>query len=226
MIELGIVHGYDESYLVVFFWMEWFFGAALVSVAHAFSGRISHVLIASDFPIRHVIPWGSHPILISGYCSFDLDCSLYGSRHSRLEKIRFIANWDVGLANLRVCLTNPPDKLNCGRCEKCLRTMLALLIVGKLKDAGCFEHNEISADMIQHMKIRADNTLMYYNEFTGHLAEMNRHDLIHAIKERVREYRKFKAWRAEKDWKGFVKRFDRKFLGGNLCRVKEKAYQA
>ena len=53
-----------------------------------------------------------------------------GARHARFQKVRELASWPTALAALRVCPGNPGNELNCGVCEKCLRTRLELLAAG------------------------------------------------------------------------------------------------
>jgi hypothetical protein len=44
------------------------------------------------------------------------------------------------MAALRVCLQDLDSGLNCGRCEKCLRTMIALKALGCLDDCPTLPH--------------------------------------------------------------------------------------
>lgn len=50
----------------------------------------------------------------------------------RLEKIRHIASSPLAMRWLRVCWQNLGVTYNCGRCEKCLRTMIGLELAGAL----------------------------------------------------------------------------------------------
>lgn len=45
---------------------------------------------------------------------------------------------DIALQHLRVCTDNPGQVYNCGRCPKCLRTMVNLRIVGALERCPTF----------------------------------------------------------------------------------------
>jgi hypothetical protein len=47
-----------------------------------------------------------------------------------VEKVGAIARHQVALDWLRVCWRNPKGAYNCGRCEKCLRTMISLHAAG------------------------------------------------------------------------------------------------
>jgi hypothetical protein len=59
---------------------------------------------------------------------------------TRLEKIRRISTEPLVQRNLRVCWQNVAGSLNCGRCEKCVRTMLSLDICGTLGRFPGFDH--------------------------------------------------------------------------------------
>ena len=45
-----------------------------------------------------------------------------------------VATAGVARSTLRVCWQNEPGTLNCGRCDKCLRTMVGLAAVGLLDE--------------------------------------------------------------------------------------------
>ena len=49
-----------------------------------------------------------------------------GGRHTRVERLKRIVNHPVVQRTLRVCWENPDGAYNCGRCRKCLLTMLTL----------------------------------------------------------------------------------------------------
>jgi len=55
-----------------------------------------------------------------------------GSEFSRLDKVRAIGNWTLVQRFLRVCWENNAETLNCGVCEKCVRTQVQLLVAGSL----------------------------------------------------------------------------------------------
>lgn len=55
--------------------------------------------------------------------------------------------------NLRVCPANVKDRLNCGRCEKCVRTMTGLVAVDALDKCGAFVENDVTQDMFHPFEI-------------------------------------------------------------------------
>ncbi|MCS7173063.1 MAG: hypothetical protein N0A24_06665 [Armatimonadetes bacterium] len=94
----------------------------------------NRVLIAATYP-RHVRrPHGSHPQLDSRVRWADLAVTHDSNDLSRFEKIRDLLIPYYGSRSvkptLRICLAPPPSGLNCGRCEKCVRTIVALLLAG------------------------------------------------------------------------------------------------
>ena len=149
------------------FWIHRFHGAALASVAHSLSTRLARMYIGSSDNIPVPDDQGSHPLLDANYGSHELQIWHDGLYLSRLEKVKRVAEWPVALRNLRVCTMNPDTGLNCGRCEKCLRTMLELLAVGKLEDAESFPVQHIDMDTLDTLSICDDYQLTLYQELPG-----------------------------------------------------------
>lgn len=60
-----------------------------------------------------------------------LDIFYHGLQMNRLEKITAISEWDQARKHLRVCGDHKRDitLINCGKCEKCLRSIIALNIL-------------------------------------------------------------------------------------------------
>jgi hypothetical protein len=207
-----------------YFWCDQFQGAALASVAHAFNRRLTRVSIASTGNIPTLHPHGSHPLLDPNYSSHDLRVQHDGIMLSRLAKTKLVADWDVALQNLKVCtkvLQMRPDALNCGKCDKCIRTMLALLALGKLDQAITFPKVELSEDMlVKRVEIKTPYRLACYQDLIPYLEERGRPDLVRAI-ERI------KARSQGKDWKGRVKKLANKYFisGNSSSRVQQLSAQ-
>lgn len=114
-------------------------GAALASVALACSGSVEHVYIASTYPYRRLVTWGSHPLLDPLWSNGLVRITHDGCEADRLEKVQAaICNWQLALDTLRVCWKHLDGKYNCGRCEKCIRTMLCLHACGALGRSATF----------------------------------------------------------------------------------------
>ncbi len=109
---------------------EKYHGAALASVALLFQHRFRKALIAATLTYAELIPWGSHPLLDPLWSTGLTEIEHDGCGATRVDKAAYISEYELPMDWLRVCYKNPDSAYNCGRCEKCLRTMITLRIVG------------------------------------------------------------------------------------------------
>lgn len=116
-------------------WVKLAFGGALASVAHLLAGHCNKFVIPASYDAETLIPNGSMPDLDPLWSSKAMEILHHGEDKDRFGKISALRDWKEGLKRLRVCWKNPADAYNCCRCEKCLRTMVALEIAG-LSDAA------------------------------------------------------------------------------------------
>ncbi len=112
------------------FWGDCFHGACLNAAGLLLQKRFSRIFIASSLPYWRLRPWGSHPLLDCLWSNGSLEFVHDGSEASRMDKVREICKVPSALQHLRVCPTYFQGRYNCGRCEKCRRTMLALRVFG------------------------------------------------------------------------------------------------
>lgn len=168
-------------------WLDKFFGAVLAAVGHAFASRFNSLYIASSFDLPNLVPCGSHPLLDPMFSSYELQFRHRDVELSRLEKIRIVSEWDAAFQNFRVCLANVPDQLNCGKCEKCVRTMLGLEAPGVLDKTQAFEEDTVTPDMLSPFKINIRHRPPFYEELLGPLREMRRDDLVNLIEKKLRD---------------------------------------
>jgi hypothetical protein len=199
-------------------WENQFGGAALAAVAHALSQRYTVATTAATYELSNLGPWGSHPLLDPYYSSTYLRIRHDILSLSRLERTKLVADWDEVLPYLRVCnmyKLYKPDRLNCGQCEKCIRTMLAFLVLKSLDRASSLPTDDISAELIlKRVRFADDFAPSCYPELLEPLAQMGREDLVRAIEYRLAAYH-----HPERGLKERVKRIDSKYFGGNLKRV-------
>jgi hypothetical protein len=166
-------------------------------------------------------PWGSHPVLDPNFSSAELQLQHTGHIFSRLDKVRLIADWDCAIENIRVCTENLPGRLNCERCEKCVRTMLELLAVGKLSRTPAFQADNVSRELLDAV-LQVDllrSVTSEYAELIPALEALGRIDLVEVIRDKFAGLRKQQAWEEERDWKGSIKRLDRRYLGATLFHI-------
>lgn len=162
-------------------WLDSFFGAVLAAIAHSFANRLSMVFIGSSYDIPNLHPCGSHPLLDPEYASYNMRIRHRDYELARLEKIKIVSQWDVALQNFRVCLANTPDRLNCGACEKCVRTMTELTALGLLHKTDAFVEDEITPEHISRFDITIRNRPPFYKPLIPLLKEQGRDDLAKAI---------------------------------------------
>ena len=168
-------------------WLNSFFGAVLAAVAHAFSKRIDLAWLASSYDVAHLHPCGSHPLLDPEYGSYDLRIRHRDLGLGRLQKIRIVSEWDTAFQNFRVCLANVPDRLNCGRCEKCVRTMLELEALGLLDRTRAFADDRVEPEWLDAFSITIRTREPFYEELVAPLRERGRGDLADKIEAKLKE---------------------------------------
>jgi hypothetical protein len=196
------------------FFLNQFQAGILAAVAHALSCRFTVAVIASSGP-NDPAHWGTHPLLDSHYGSYDLRIRHDNTFLTRLERTKLVAEWDTALQNIKLCPVNWPDR-NCGHCEKCLRTRLALLTLGVLDRTEAFPHEEITAEEIKSVvQIRENALALTYRELIVPLREIGRRDLAQILEGKIHRY-----YDSEPGWKGRIKRFDRRHLHGHLTEFK------
>ena len=171
-------------------WLDAFFGLGMVSVAHAFSGRISEVLVAASLDVQGLASMGSHPLLDPYFSSGALDVRHDGLHPSRLEKIEAVSAWPGALDVLRVCYqdTGPDGPLNCGACRKCVRVMLGLLALGRLAEASTFPDRDLGLDHLEVCTVDR-HTASFYASLLDPLTKAGRGDLAGVLKNRLRLHR-------------------------------------
>ena len=168
-------------------WLNQFFGAVLAASVHTFSPRINLGWLASSYDIPHLHPCGSHPLLDPEYGSFDLQIRHRDVGLPRMQKLKMVAGWDVAFQNFRVCLANVPDKLNCGRCEKCVRTMLELEALGLLDATRAFEADAVDPAWLDAFSITIRVREPFYQELIEPLRERGRGDLAEKIESKLKD---------------------------------------
>jgi hypothetical protein len=100
-------------------------GAVLISSAMLLG--LDKVIVPASFSYNQLFSWGSHPVLDPLLSSANTEI-IHDGAVSRIAKTRFLIEKCIDLRNLRVC--NVASDYNCGKCEKCLRTMVAIELLG------------------------------------------------------------------------------------------------
>jgi hypothetical protein len=107
-------------------------GGALAALGHLLGGGVDRLVVASSYPRVLDLPWGSHWRLDHLWSTERLEVGQVGEAYWRSDKLGDVGDHDLVRRHLRVCWENRTHDLNCGRCEKCVRTQLVLLSRGQL----------------------------------------------------------------------------------------------
>ncbi len=143
---------------------DYVLAAVFASVTHLFEGYIDKLYIPSTTDNKHLFPDGSHPKLDPLFSTKGLKIIHYGSERSRIEKIvKNITTSEVALNNLRVCWLNYGGKVNCSVCEKCVRTMIGLEVVGVLDKTKTFDKG-LTDDQLSNLRINKPTLRHFYAE--------------------------------------------------------------
>lgn len=180
----------DDDYSL---WQMQFGGPGFVSLAHGVGAGIERAWLAADCDIPNLVPWCNHPATIPELSSYSVEIHQDGIEATRAQKAGAIADWPIAQRHLRVCTRNPERELNCGVCEKCVRTRLELLAFGGADSLAAFGSRPLVAEDVLGIRIRMDS--IYYDEVIPGLRERGRDDLIAAIGDRKREWTRYKRWR-------------------------------
>ncbi len=174
------------------------FGALLSSAAHVFTGAIARFGISSDNTWEYLGHRGSHPLLMSTFTSSALDCDYEGASISRMDKIRRLVQSDAMMRILRVCYTVgqiPEGQLNCGRCRKCVITLMEILAAGGLDRALSFDVPQLTPELVDQAVVNAITLFEYYDDLIEPLEAAGHRDLADAIRKKIRRGEREVRWR-------------------------------
>jgi hypothetical protein len=140
-------------------------GTQLIAGLYLLAGRYDTALIANDMPYRWLaMAWPSHPVtnVLLGSRGFAVIDD--GGDWSRSEKARVISDWPEALNHLHVCfgVNVPGQYVNCCKCEKCVRTILAFRIAGCQKPAA-FSHDPTDVQ-IRHVRLEGLTKIKRWQE--------------------------------------------------------------
>jgi hypothetical protein len=195
------------------YWEDQYAGVAMASVGLLLSPQFRKLYFASSFSYEHWKPTAIHPLLEPFFSTETLTFEIDGSEADRPEKITRIAESDLALNSLRTC--SKKYSYNCGRCEKCLRTMIALQAVGALERCPTFnqqlELNAVSGIKLDELRDIYEKENLQLLENSGRNPE-----LAGALRFSIKTYENKKtAALLNEDFSGFLASdYGIKFLKG------------
>lgn len=145
------------------------FGAYISAILHFANKGCAKGVFASDEPYANpVLPWGSNPITNPYLGGVDFAIHTDGAELGRLDKVRILVESGDDLSGIRVCWEGELTGRNCGKCEKCVRTMLEMLACN-VGDFNAFDSGLTSAS-IKSIRPRNAVQLSYLQEVFGALS--------------------------------------------------------
>jgi hypothetical protein len=138
-------------------------GAAVAAVALLLAPTLNKVYVASSHSETDTFRWGSHLFLDHHYSTETLSLIHDGAKATRVEKVAAIADDRLVQQTLRVCFRNKGGAYNCGRCEKCLRTMINLRVAGALEKVVTFDR-DLRLNEVRLIQVRDENTASFVLE--------------------------------------------------------------
>lgn len=201
------------------FFASWHLGGALLSAAHLLARRFSTVALGSSWPAEHLVPWGTHPLLDVRYGSAALSVRHEALGISRIDKLARLRGRTRSLERLVTCSDAPAaGSINCGRCAKCLRTLLEMEATGNLAHARSFPPGRVTAAAVDGLEI--DNGSEYFwAPLVAPLRALGRGEVASAIERKVRTTARRRRRVEGRDWTAVIRRFDRDVLGGSLKKL-------
>ena len=157
-------------------------GAALAASRLLLGRRWRELLVAASIAYDEFDPWGSTAVTDPLFSSSATRVVHHGAGFHRLRKIDFLSPFDVALNHLHVCWQDFSDR-NCGVCEKCFRTLLALDMAGVRERARTFPAGTFSVDRLRD--VWKDHKLLrpMYREMRDRGLALGRSDVVTVIDE-------------------------------------------
>jgi hypothetical protein len=122
----------------------------------------------------------------------------------RHEKLAEVAAWDEALRVLQVCFMHeppPPGTSNCGRCEKCLRTRMGLVALGRLGAATTFPPGDLTPADLARYSPSGDPLGLFSRPLLEGLTHAGRPDLVRVLRRRLAHAERRARRRASTWWR-------------------------
>ena len=168
---------------------EAYYGCACMAVAHFLAPRFERVLLASGVDHEVDDPIGSARLIDHLWSTEQLEIVDDGGPYSRVERTRRIAKHPLVQRTLRVCWENREGAYNCGRCRKCLMTMITLEAIGARSEIQTFPPDLDLAD-VAAIEIKQAVLLTLWEDVLDVVRAEGRADLEPAVEEAVERGRR------------------------------------
>jgi len=165
-------------------------GAALAAIALLLGGKIGHVVVPSWADYAGLGACGTSPLLDPLWSTEAIELEHDRTELSRTAKLAWLARKRPELLrDLKVCLRDNRSD-NCGRCRKCLWTMVCLQAAGALDLVESFE-DELDVDRLRALRPYDLQARLYWARLCRELEGDPRNDelrlaILHALRRSAR----------------------------------------
>lgn len=156
-------------------WGYRYHGAAMAHIGHLLAEHLETIYIPSSYDEKTLMPWGSHPELDHLWSSSAVRFVHHGLSARRVQKIMRLIDCDPAMEHLRVCWLHPNSVYNCGRCEKCIRTVISLQVAGGAGRCRTLPA-AVPVEQIANLPITNHGNLVFAEQNLEALRESGRHD--------------------------------------------------
>jgi len=158
-----------------------FHGAPLVATALALGAGLCRFYVPSSHTYLDTFPWGSDPRVDHLLSTETLDVVHDGASASRIAKTAAIAAWPPTHGRLRVCSPRADGQLlNCCACEKCVRTMVTLDLLGELGHHASFPL-PLDRRRLRACRYRGPNQFSFPRDIAAQARELERWDVVRDV---------------------------------------------
>lgn len=164
------------------------YGTVIAGALHFFQSDADYGLTADYSFLSYKIPYGLNPFTDQYLSSKNFQFKVKGVSLSRTDRAAVIKDWSIGLNNLFVCWEGKDRNTNCGKCEKCIRTILNFKAVG-VNHLGCMTR-EVTEHSLTDSLVRSQLTLSFYKDIAGYGREHKSlpPDLMLALSRQIRRW--------------------------------------
>ncbi|MEZ5756872.1 MAG: hypothetical protein R3D86_01475 [Emcibacteraceae bacterium] len=171
-------------------WQAISHGAALASIGLMFENYFAEIFIPSSVSrYTYLDCWGSHPVTDPLFSTSRTSFIDDGDGLNRFDKVKLLANQDIALKNLHVCIRGKDgsgqDEVNCSHCEKCYRTMIALDLAGCLDKCVLFDKEKYHYSEIPNIYINDVEGNPEYEPMAKEALRQNNPELAEAIRKAI-----------------------------------------
>jgi GT2 family glycosyltransferase len=159
---------------------ETYYGCAVAAVGLFLSPLFERVLIAGDSDYEVQGPLGTNWMVDQLWSTEQLEIVDDGGRRSRIQRLAAIVGHPLVQRTLRVCWENPEGAYNCGRCRKCLMTMIGLEALGVRQRIATFPP-KLDLEAVEAIEISASVLLPLWEDVLDASRGARRPDLERAV---------------------------------------------